>query len=187
MNIFLGLSLVWSTTHCYSRPPKQYPVRTRPEYFYGKIKPGKYFGMKNYTTAIKLISSDCETTDHWEHFVPPPVKWNVWSDTITHYDLDDLIIGQILIALTAPFCPLMVIWFWLEINKPSSLGLEWLPAAVGWGRLRRDQCSQVASRQGLETRHSAFQQVSNNQSVFPPFISEPGSAGYLLQTENLNE
>ena len=39
------------------------------------------------------------------------------------------------------------------------VGMERLSVAVGRGRLWRYQCAQVTTRQSLETRHRAIQQV----------------------------
>ena len=48
----------------------------------------------------------------------------------------------------------------LEINNIHHfLGMEWLPVTVGRSRLWRYQCAQVTTRQSLETRHRAIQQV----------------------------
>lgn len=41
--------------------------------------------------------------------------------------------------------------------------MERLSAAVGRGRLWRYQCAQVTTRQSLETRHRAIQQVIKDE------------------------
>ena len=73
---------------------------------------------------------------------------------------------------------------WLDVGTymRNSLGLEWLPAAVGRGRLRRHQRAPAAPRQGVEARHRVVQQVSEYERT-TRYFSIPTNNIFLMEGE----
>ena len=148
LKIFSFLSLVCSTTRHYSRPSKQYPVRTRPEYFQGKMKPGIFLDEK--LLCSQNWSQVTETTGS-TFYSFSLICWSYYWSNIN--------------SISSHHRSLMIIWFWLELicllitlTNPQTISLSTL-SLFNWN----------ISRSGTTTSYSGTRPTME-ESVFSDFL-----------------